>query len=72
MHFVVVSLETGQSAPLVIPHLDPFVVDDNLPGRYQFLLLEAVTQNEADAKNVCFVFNLIRVICPIVIGSLFQ
>jgi len=31
-HFVVVSLETGQSTPLVIPHLDPFVVDDNYLG----------------------------------------
>lgn len=31
-HFVVVSLESGQSAPLAIPHLDPFVVDDNYLG----------------------------------------
>ncbi|NTW08831.1 MAG: hypothetical protein HGA28_04600 [Anaerolineaceae bacterium] len=36
MHFVVVSLETGQSAPLVIPHLDPFVADDNLLGDPSF------------------------------------
>jgi hypothetical protein len=31
-HFVVVSLETGQSTPLAIPHLDPFVVDDDYLG----------------------------------------
>lgn len=31
-HFVVVSLETGQATPLTIPHLDPFVVDDNFLG----------------------------------------
>ncbi len=31
-HFVVVSLDSGQSAPLAIPHMDPFVVDDNYLG----------------------------------------
>lgn len=31
-HFVVASLETGQSTPLVIPHMDPFVWDDNYLG----------------------------------------
>jgi len=35
-HFVVVSLETGQAAPLTIPHLDPFVVDDNYLGDPMF------------------------------------
>ena len=35
-HFVVVSLETGQSTPLTIPHLDPFVVDDNYLGTPAF------------------------------------
>ena len=32
MHFVVVSLETGQSTPLAIPHLDPEHTDDNYLG----------------------------------------
>ncbi len=32
VHFVVVSLETGQSAPVVIPHLDPFVLDEGYLG----------------------------------------
>jgi len=36
MHFVVVSLETGQSTPLAIPHLDPFVWDDNYLGDPSF------------------------------------
>jgi WD40 repeat protein len=36
MHFVVVSLETGQSTPLVIPHLDPFVWDENYLGDPSF------------------------------------
>jgi hypothetical protein len=31
-HFVVVSLESGRSTPLAIPHMDPFVVDDNYLG----------------------------------------
>lgn len=35
-HFVVVSLETGQAAPLTIPHLDPFVADDNYLGDPMF------------------------------------
>jgi hypothetical protein len=35
-HFVVVSLETGQSTPLAIPHLDPFVMDDNFLGDPSF------------------------------------
>lgn len=35
-HFVVVSLETGQATPLAIPHLDPFVVDDNYLGTPAF------------------------------------
>ena len=35
-HFVVVSLETGQAAPLTIPHLDPFVMDDNYLGDPMF------------------------------------
>ena len=35
-HFVVVSLETGQSTPLAIPHLDPFVWDDNYLGDPSF------------------------------------
>lgn len=36
VHFVVVSLETGQSTPLVIPHLDPFVLDDDFLGDPSF------------------------------------
>jgi len=32
IHFVVVSLETGQSTELAIPHLDPFHLDDNYLG----------------------------------------
>jgi len=35
-HFVVVSLESGQSNPLAIPHMDPFVVDDNYLGDLAF------------------------------------
>jgi len=35
-HFVVVSLETGQSTPLTIPHIDPFVWDDNYLGDLSF------------------------------------
>ena len=35
-HFVVVSLESGQSTPLVIPHMDPFVQDDNYLGVLSF------------------------------------
>ena len=35
-HFVVVSLESGQSAPLAIPHMDPFVWDDNYLGDPSF------------------------------------
>jgi hypothetical protein len=31
-HFVVMSLESGQSMALTIPHLDPFVADDNNLG----------------------------------------
>jgi len=31
-HFVVVSLESGQSTPLAIPHMDPFTADDNYLG----------------------------------------
>lgn len=36
VHFVLVSLETGQSAPVVIPHLDPFVWDDDYLGDPSF------------------------------------
>lgn len=36
MHFVVVSLENGQSTLLAIPHLDPFVWDDNYLGDPSF------------------------------------
>jgi len=36
MRFVVVSLETGQSTPLAIPHIDPFVWDDNYLGDPSF------------------------------------
>jgi hypothetical protein len=35
-HFVVVSLESGASTPLVIPHMDPFVWDDNYLGVLSF------------------------------------
>jgi hypothetical protein len=35
-HFVVASLETGQSTPLAIPHMDPFVWDDNYLGDPSF------------------------------------
>ena len=35
-HFVVASLETGQSTPLAIPHMDPFVWDDNYLGDLSF------------------------------------
>lgn len=35
-HFVVASLETGQSTPLAIPHMDPFVWDDNYVGDLSF------------------------------------
>ena len=35
-HFVVVSLESGQSTPLAIPHMDPFVWDDNYLGVLSF------------------------------------
>jgi hypothetical protein len=35
-HFVVVSLESGQSTPLTIPHMDPFVWDDNYLGDPSF------------------------------------
>jgi len=35
-HFVVVSLESGQSTPLAIPHMDPFVWDDNYLGDPSF------------------------------------
>ena len=35
-HFVVTSLETGQSTPLAIPHMDPFVWDDNYLGDPSF------------------------------------
>jgi hypothetical protein len=36
VHFVVASRETGQSTPLAIPHLDPFVWDDNYLGDPSF------------------------------------
>lgn len=36
VHFVVASLETGQSTPLAIPHMDPFVWDDNYLGDPSF------------------------------------
>jgi len=36
MHFVVVSLETGQSTLLAIPHLDSFHLDDNYLGQPSF------------------------------------
>ena len=35
-HFVVVSLESGQSRPLAIPHMDPFVWDDDYLGDLSF------------------------------------
>lgn len=35
-HFVVVSLETGHTTALTIPHLDPFVADDNHLGAPAF------------------------------------
>ena len=35
-HFVIVSLESGQSTPLAIPHMDPFVQDDNYLGVLAF------------------------------------
>ncbi len=35
-HFVVVSMESGQSTPLAIPHTDPFVWDDNYLGVLSF------------------------------------
>jgi dipeptidyl aminopeptidase/acylaminoacyl peptidase len=35
-HFVVVSLESGQSTPLAIPHMDPFVWDDDYLGDPSF------------------------------------
>ncbi|HSL46551.1 MAG TPA: hypothetical protein VK897_24165 [Anaerolineales bacterium] len=33
VHFLVASLETGQSTRLAIPYLDPFVWDDNYLGK---------------------------------------
>jgi hypothetical protein len=36
VHFVVASLETGQSTPLAIPHMDPFVWDDDYLGDLSF------------------------------------
>jgi len=35
-HFVVVSLESSQSTSLAIPHMDPFVADDNNLGDIAF------------------------------------
>jgi len=35
-HFVIVSLQSGQSTPLAIPHMDPFVWDDNYLGDPSF------------------------------------
>jgi len=35
-HFVVVSLESGQSTSLAIPHMDPFMADDNNLGDLAF------------------------------------
>jgi hypothetical protein len=35
-HFVVLSLENDQVVPLVIPHMDPFVQDDNYLGVLSF------------------------------------
>ena len=34
--FVIVSLESGQSAPVAIPHMDPFVLDDRYLGVLSF------------------------------------
>jgi len=35
-HFVVISLESGQSKPLSVSHLDPFVIDENYLGNISF------------------------------------
>jgi len=55
VHFVVVSLETGQSTPLVIPHLDPFHLDDNYLGDPSFFSCgnspKAVTQRQQDPMS---------------------